>query len=119
MSIKSKYTRQSLKKIEKITGAKLTLSRLIWAIRQSEEIPQTKFAEKLDISKQQLCDIEHGRKSVSPRLAADYAKKLGYPEDQFVRLCLQDMVDRAKLNITIETKLNSRSGDGLEFGFFG
>ena len=38
MSIKSKYTRQSLKKIEKITGAKLTLSRLIWAIRQSEEI---------------------------------------------------------------------------------
>jgi DNA-binding XRE family transcriptional regulator len=107
MTIKAKYTKKSLAQLEKIAGGKLILSRLIWAIRQSEEETQTDFAKKLDISKQQLCDIEHGRKSISPNLAASYARKLGYPEEQFVRLCLQEMVDKAKLNITVEVRLNT------------
>jgi DNA-binding XRE family transcriptional regulator len=108
MRIKSKYTNETLKKIEKIAGSKLTLNRLIWAIRQERETSQTELAQMLDISKSQLCDIEHGRKFISPKLAADYARKLGFPEEQFVRLCLQEMLDRAKLDITIEIKLNSK-----------
>ena len=102
MSIKGKYTKHSLKTLEKITGEKLTLGRLIWAIRQSDEITQVAFAKKLAISKQQLCDIEHNRKPISPKLAAAYAERLGYPKDQFIRLCLQEMVDKAKLNIVVE-----------------
>jgi hypothetical protein len=51
-------------------GGKLTLSRLIWAIRQSNEETHTDFAEKSDMSNHQLCDIKHGRKSISPKLAA-------------------------------------------------
>lgn len=102
MSIKSKVSKQSLKKIEALTGGKLTLGRLIWAIRESEESSQTEFAKQLGISKQHLCDIEHDRKSVSPKLAANYAEKLGYSKEQFVRLCLQDLVNRAGLNIIVD-----------------
>jgi transcriptional regulator with XRE-family HTH domain len=102
MSIKSKMTQKTLKDIEKITGSKLTLGKLIWAIRQADEISQVDFADKLDITRQHLCDIEHGRKSVSPKLAAKYAKILGYSEEQFIRLSIQDLLDRDGLNVQIE-----------------
>ncbi len=102
MNIKSKMTQKTIKDIENITCAKLTLGKLIWAIRHADEISQVDFADKLKITKQYLCDIEHGRKSVSPKLAARYAKLLGYSEEQFIRLALQDLVDRDGLNVQVE-----------------
>jgi DNA-binding XRE family transcriptional regulator len=104
MGINSKMTNKSLRQIEKLTGGKLTLGKLIWAIRTSDGETQVGFADKLDISKQHLCDLEHDRKSISPKLAASYAKKLGYSKEQFIRLCLQDLVDRAGLKVIIEVK---------------
>jgi len=108
MSIKSKMTQKTLKSIEMITGAKLTLGKLIWAIRQSDDISQIDFAEKLQVTKQHLCDIERGRKAVSPKLAAEYAKILGYSKEQFIRLALQDLVDRQGLNVEVEVTLKTR-----------
>jgi DNA-binding transcriptional regulator YiaG len=102
MTIRSKMTEKTLKDIEKITGSKLTLGKLIWAIRQADEISQVVFANKLKISKQHLCDIEHERKTVSPKLAAKYARILGYSKEQFIRLALQDLVDRDGLNVEVE-----------------
>lgn len=101
MSINSKTTKRTLKKLEKITGGKLTLGRLIWSIRESEEISQVEFAKKLNISKQHLCDLEHDRKNISPKLAAKYAETLGYPQEQFIQLALQNTVDREGLKVKI------------------
>ena len=92
---------ETLNFLDKITGGKLTLGRLLWSIRKADDISQVDFAEKLGITKQHLCDIEHNRKFVSPKLAAHYARVLGYSEDQFIRLSLQDLVDRDGLDITI------------------
>ena len=108
MTINNKMTQKTLKDIEKITGIKLTLGKLIWAIRQADEISQVDFARRLHITKQHLCDIEHGRKAVSPKLAAKYAKILGYSREQFIRLSLQDLVDRAGLGVQVEVVLNVR-----------
>jgi transcriptional regulator with XRE-family HTH domain len=105
MSIKSKMTKKSLKDIEKITGTKLTLGKLIWSIRQADDISQVDFANKLKITRQHLCDIEHDRKAVSPKLAAKYALILGYSKEQFIRLALQDLVDRDGLNVRVEVSL--------------
>ena len=102
MNIKNKMTEKTLKNMEKITGGSLTLGKLLWAIRQSDEISQIKFAEILGITRQHLCDIEHERKSVSPKLAAKYAELLGYSEEQFIRLSLQDLLDRDGLNVSVE-----------------
>ncbi len=102
MNIKSKMTKTSLEKIEKLTGSKLTLGKLIWAIRQSEELSQVDFAHRLKITKQHLCDIEHDRKSISPKLAAAYADQLGYSKEQFIRLSLQDMIDRDGFSFKVE-----------------
>lgn len=104
MNISNQLNRQTMKQIEKITGGKLTLGKLIWAIRECEEITQVKLAEKLGCSKQHLSDIERGRKSVSPKTAANYAKRLGYSSEQFIRLALQNIVDRDGLRVIVEIK---------------
>ena len=106
MTIKSKMTKKTLEKIKKIAGSKLTLGKLLLSIRQADEISQVEFSHKLGISKQQLCDIEHDRKIISPRLASNYAKILGYSEEQFIRLTLQSLVDREGLNIHVDVHAN-------------
>ena len=102
MSIKSEITKDTLKQIEKITKSKLSLGKVLGAIRKADEMTQVDFAEKLNITKQHLCDIEHDRKSISPKLAASYAIILGYSKEQFIQLALQDMVDRDNLGVAIE-----------------
>ena len=104
MSTSRNINKSTLDTIENISGKKLTFGNLIWAIRQGEEMSQVKFAEKLAVSRQYLCDLEHGRRFASPKAAAKYANLLGYSTKQFVRLCLQDLVDRDGVNLTIDVK---------------
>lgn len=114
MTIKSKMTRKSLSQLEELTGGKLTLGKLIWAIRESEGISQVKFSKTLNITKQHLCDIEHDRKNISPKLAASYAETLGYSREQFVRLALQDMLDRDDLKLVVDIiPIKNRGHDQL------
>jgi antitoxin HigA-1 len=87
--------------MEKI-HAGLKFSEVIWALRKCDEISQEDFAKKLGISKSHLCDIEKGRKTVSPERAARFAKILGYPPDQFVSLALQGMLDKAKIKMKVK-----------------
>lgn len=101
MSTKKKPS-DAAKFLEKLTGSKLTLGNLLLAIRQGEEVSQVTFAKLLGISRQYLCDIEHSRRFVSPRAAAEFAKKLGYSQKQFVRLCLQELIDRDELDLSVD-----------------
>jgi transcriptional regulator with XRE-family HTH domain len=86
--------------MEKIAGP-LTLGSLLSSIRLCQENTQVEFAQKLGMSKAQLCDIEKGRKTVSPLLAAKYAAILGESESQFVRLAMQDALQRAGLHYSV------------------
>lgn len=97
----TKKTKETIDFLEKIAG-KLTLGSLLLAVREGEEMSQVEFAKLLGVSKQYLCDLEHGRRFASPKAAAEYAKILGYSSRQFVRLCLQDMVNRDGLNLVID-----------------
>jgi transcriptional regulator with XRE-family HTH domain len=98
----TKDTQETLKYLENIMGEKLTLGSFILAIRQGEELTQVEFAKTLGVSRQVLCDIEHGRRIISPKKAAEYAELLGYSKKQFVRLCLQDLIDRDHLGLVVE-----------------
>ena len=100
----TKETEKSLRYLEELMGEKLTLGLFIRSIRQGEELTQVDFAKTLGISKQALCDIEHGRKPVSPKKAAEYADLLGYSRRQFVQLCLQDILDRDKLGLIVDVE---------------
>ena len=88
--------------LERLLGGPLTFGDLLRAIREGEEETQSEFAAKLGVSKQHLCDIEKGRKPIRPERAARWAKRLGYSPVRFVRLALQDAVDRAGLRFTVQ-----------------
>jgi antitoxin HigA-1 len=92
----------SMKFLEDITGGPLTLGKFLQSIRLGEEMSQVEFADQLGISKSHLCDIEKGRKLVSPERAANYARILRYSPEQFVRLALQDQVEKAGLKFKIK-----------------
>jgi plasmid maintenance system antidote protein VapI len=94
----------TIKYLEKIMGEALSLGLLLESIRKADEISQVNFAAKLKISKANLCDIEKGRKFLTPERAAKFAKILGYSPGLFVRLTLQDQINKAglKLNIILE-----------------
>lgn len=95
-------TKDSLNFLESLIGKKPTLGDFILAIRQGEEMTQVNFSKLLGISRHNLCDIEHNRRFISPKMAAQFANKLGYSEKQFVRLCLQDMLNREGLALLVD-----------------
>ena len=66
--------------------------------------PLDQFAELLGVSRSHLCDIEQGRRSVSPERAARFARALEQSEAQLVRLALQDQIRAAGLRLTVEVK---------------
>lgn len=88
--------------LEKLMGGPLTLGRALSAIRESESESLAQFAQRLGISRSNLSDLEHGRRSLSLQRASEFARALGQSEAQFVRLALQDQVRDAGLKLRVE-----------------
>ena len=95
-------TSDAMKLLAKLSGGSLTLGRAIESIRKSEELTQLACSKKLRVSKSHLCDVEKGRKIVSPVRAAKWARILGYPESVFVQLAIQAELDAAGLKYRVE-----------------
>jgi len=87
--------------LERLTGGRLTLAEALFSIRSGEGWSQAEMGRRLGISRAHLCDIEKGRRTVSPDRAARFARILGYSETQFVRLALQDQLNQSGLKMTV------------------
>lgn len=97
----TKKNKDALALLETISGRRLTLGSAIWSIRTSDEISQIEFAEKLGVSKQYLCDLEHDRKSISLKQAVKFAKLLEHPVITFVQLAIQDQLNNERLKLKV------------------
>lgn len=95
---------KSLAFLESLTEKKMTLGNLLSSIRECDELSQTAFAKKLKISRQYLCDVERGRRIVSTKAAAEFAKKLGYSPMQFIRLAIQDELYKNGFHFDVEIR---------------
>jgi antitoxin HigA-1 len=93
---------EAMKLLEKLAGGPLTIGRAIESIRKGEELSQDECAKKLGVSKSHLCDVEKGRKTVTPERAAKWARVLGFPESVLVRLALQAELDAAGLKYKVD-----------------
>ncbi len=91
----------ALEILEGMTQRKVTLGNYLWSIRKCEEMTQAEFATLIGVSTQYLCDIENARRFVSPKLAAEWSKKLGYSPVQFVRLAVQDQLNGQGLSYDV------------------
>ena len=87
--------------LDEVAGGPLTLGSLLQAVRIGDGLSQAEFSKQVGISRSHLCDIEKGRKRLSPARAAKFAKILGYGEAQFVRLALQGLVEEAGLKLKV------------------
>jgi transcriptional regulator with XRE-family HTH domain len=99
---KKKASTRATKLMEQLTGGPLTFGKMLQAVREGDELTLEAFAKRLGVSRQNLCDIEKGRKGVSPERAARWARLLGYPEAQWLRLALQAELDAAGLKYRVE-----------------
>lgn len=90
--------------LDKLSKEPLTFGSMLKNIRDCDELSLADLAGKLKISRQHLHAIETGRRAVSTERAARWARILGYPEAQFVRLALQAEVDAAGLKYRVQLK---------------
>ena len=90
--------------LEGVMGGPLTFGGHLAAIRKGEEMTLDAFAKLLGVSRQHLCDIEKGRRRVSPERAAKWARVLGYSETTMVQMALQYMVEEAGLKMKVSVK---------------
>jgi len=101
---KGQARREASKYLETIMGGPLTLGAALSGLREADERSLAELARVLGVSRSHLCDIEQGRRVVSPERAARFARALDQSEAQFVRLALQDQIRGAGLRLTVEVK---------------
>ena len=94
MSTKIKY---GSKELEKEIGP-MTFARLLVSHRLCEEMSQQKFAKLLSISASSLCDLEKGRSIPSISRARKIAKKIKMSEKLFIKIAMQDQLNREGLH---------------------
>ncbi len=102
--VKGRSRREASKYLETLMGAPLTLGAALSGLRESDGRSLADYSKLLGISRAHLCDIEQGRRAVSPERASRFARALGQNEAQFVRLALQDQIRSAGLRLTVEVK---------------
>ncbi len=83
-------------RLEKQLGP-MSIGSFLRSWRLAEDISQREFAESLSMSAANLCDIEKGRKGVSPQKAAEIARLIGYSEKVLVELALKELLEEAGL----------------------
>ncbi len=88
----------------KILKGPVTFGEAVESLRVRDEWSQVEFAKKLGLSRQYLCDVEKGRRLVSPEQAARFARAFGHPAQVLVQLALQDAVSAGglKLRVAVE-----------------
>lgn len=104
MSTKKSYR---LKNLEKKLGI-MTVGGFLRSWRESEEYTQQESAKELGMPAANLCDIEKGRKGVSPQKAAEIAEAIGYSPTILIELALKEQLREAGLNYDIEVKPSSK-----------
>lgn len=77
---------------------------MIHSLRTAYGQSQVHMASILGISKQDLCNIEKGRKLVSIERAIGFAEALSMPSKTFAKYAIQDQLNRAGINGEVEIK---------------
>ena len=85
--------------------AVMTLASFLSYWRENAEMTQVAFAKNLGISPANLCDIEKGRQIVSPKKAAQIAKKIGYSETVLVELVINEQLAAEGLKLRVNAEV--------------
>ena len=90
------------KYLQDFLGERMSLGMAIRSIRETDCINQGIFAKQLGVTQSYLSDLEHNRKQISPKKAAEFAELLNQSKKQFIRLAIQDSLERSGLHYKID-----------------
>lgn len=96
----STKTKSYFEKLEKIYGP-LSFGSLLKAFREAEDLTQVEFSKKIGLSKQNVSDLENGRRIPSPSRASKIAKKLKLPEVPLIELAIKDSLLKEGFNYDV------------------
>ncbi len=88
--------------IKQITGLSLTIGGLLKSIREGEKLSQQEMACKLGVSKQYISSLERGLSTISPKQAQKFARTLQHSEPVFIKLALQDELNKYNLKYIVD-----------------
>ncbi len=91
------------KSLEKRLG-KLSVGEFLRTWRTSEEMTLKQFGKLTGLSIANLCDIEKGRKGISPEKAKQIAIAICVPPAFLVRLSIQESLQAAGLSYKVDIK---------------
>jgi transcriptional regulator with XRE-family HTH domain len=100
----TKNNKSAKKFVKELTGH-VSFGELLLSYRLGLNLTQVQFADMLGISKQDLCNIEKGRKIVGIDRAIDFAKKTGKSPTVFAKYVFEDQLHRAGVEGSIEIKV--------------
>lgn len=83
---------------------KRTLRAFLRDWRLTHEMSQTEFARMVEMSRANLCDIEKGRKGVSPEKAAKIAEIVGYSVHVLVEMAIEEQLEASGLRFSVSLK---------------
>lgn len=107
MTIERNKIKFGLKDLQKHRGP-MTFGRLLVSYRASSDLTQVELADKLGLSKGNICDLEKERKVPSPAKAEEIAKKLGELPQYWVEVAVQDMLRSQDLDYVV--KIEGKKG---------
>jgi transcriptional regulator with XRE-family HTH domain len=75
-------------------------------IRECDEISQTELAKRMKVSRQFINAVEKNKAKVSLEMVIKIARCLGYPNEAFVEIFLNDMLRKSGIKkiVHLETK---------------
>lgn len=88
--------------LEKLSGGPMTLGRALKALRECEGMSLDAFGKRIGLSRQNLCAIENGRRSLSLERAIEIARALGHHEGHFAELAIQQQLDALGANYRVQ-----------------
>ena len=100
----SRKTKATLEFLDSLRDEPLTFGEYLRSIRICDEISQAELARRMNMSKSHLCDIENNRRTVSFEKAAEFARVLGYSEQQFVEMVIETQLRNANMPFVVELK---------------
>ena len=99
---KATKTYESANKVFNDLKISPSLGQLIRSLRECDELTQVCLAEKLEVSRQFLSDVEHDRKIVGVEFAKKLSLAMGYPIETFLQPLINAQLKRAGIKCQVE-----------------
>ena len=96
--------------LAELTGGPMGFGEMLASHRECEGVTLQEFADRMEMTRQRVCDYEKRRKLPSPEMAWKMGEMLGYSGPQFARSAIEEAFQRNGIlaSVTISARSDKR-----------